>query len=1110
MTSFLIQNLDFIYVLYGVAFLAMGVLASALVKTRATDPAWRWLQAFGLIHGMNEWLEALTFSWAQVPLVVAVRTTLLLVSFLVLLEFGRRGVPPHFILRRWIYIPALIAAATCLLPDNAMLIRYGLGLPASALAAWTLWVAGRNHKGEARQFHLMAVMFVLYAFFAGLVVPPGGPGLARWLNTDTFLQLTGVPVQIFRMLAMTVVAFALWHITLQRLVQQDAASRSRPLPLYVRNLVFLLLALLMIGGFVTWQAGKQADRNHREHLLDRARAVAATLDPALMGQLTGEPDQEMTRSHRQAVRVLTEVKRISPDVAQVYLYAPRDGQLIFYACSMSSRPQEYYPSGLPYEGEMEPNDWAFFTNGIPYVTGPFRDRWGEWLSAIAPALMSPDGKNVLLALGMDLPATILLHDVRIYRTLGLLLTMALTMLVLDFFARQRQLWLAAQQLASSEEGLRHLSTELEEHVQQRTSELATANRALQQEVVAHRAAELKFRTLTDQLPAITYSVALQPEPHTIYVSPRIQDVLGYSPEEWLTDRALWIRTLHPDDAARVQTVIAHQHRTGQPFDLEYRHLTREGKVRWFRNTARYQADEKGRPVFSHGVMMDITDRVEIAQELKETGERYRLLFENSPVGIFHYDQNLILTRCNQRFADILKSDTHKLLGLQMRKLKDLSVLPALEEALAGRPGHFEGLYQTTTSNVEVWMSMNTGPVLDRNGQPAGGMGIVEDITDRRQGEEERNRNQKLESLGLLAGGIAHDFNNLLTSILGNLSLLKEQSQHPSTSAPEILEDAEHAALRARDLTQQLLTFAKGGTPVKRLTRLDTLISETVSFALRGSASRCDLQIQPDLWAAEVDPGQIAQVVQNLVINADQSMPEGGAIVVRAENLMLGHQEKSGLAEGPYVRIQVADHGVGIPAKNLEHIFDPYFTTKRKGSGLGLTTSFSIVNKHRGRISVQSDVGRGSQFNVYLPASENLRPTEEPIVPAEEKPAQKRRILIMDDESTILAVTTRMLTRAGYEVKTTKHGAEAVAAFSQAMEEQAPFDLVILDLTIPGGMGGRDAFLHLQALDPNVRALVASGYSDHTLSETLALGFAGMVPKPFTVNELLGAVREALG
>lgn len=1108
MNAFWTTNLDYVFVLYGAAFLTMGVMAGAL---RAQDPkgrlVWPWLQAFGILHGLHEWAEGLVANLGETPLVSGALKGALTLSFLLLLEFARRrtGTPPRR--RLWVTGAGLGAALACGwagFPDG---IRYLIGLPAALWTAHGLWNEPAADAAEQRWLRRCSILMIGYGLLAGLVTP--GPGWLPGLNYASFAGWAGAPVQVYRALLMVGLALGLWRLALLRLEQVTRSSHGAGAPRQVRSHLFLLMAVLALGFLVTHHLGRRASEEVRTHLLSRVKAVAASLNADMLMSLTGDPAQEMTRPHQQVVRALTEVRRMSSDIAQIYLYAREGTNFIFYACSMTERPEDYYPAGEVYEGEMEPVDLEFFDTGIPYVAGPYRDRWGEWVSAYAPALWANNGE-VKLGLGMDLPADAYQHSIRLYRTLGLLLTMGLTLLVLDFFARQRRFWLITQHLAASEADLRKLSTHLESRVEERTNELATANAALQKEVLAHRVAELKLRTLTDQLPVITYSVTLQPRPHTTFISPQVQTLLGYKREEWMQHPDFWESTLHPDDRERVVREVARANRTGEDFDLECRQVARDGTVRWFRNTARFQFDAQGHPLQVHGVMLDVTDRIQAADLVRETAERYRLLFEQSPVGVFHYDRNCVVTKCNARLATILRRPERELVGSNLHTLGDEALVQAVQEALEGRLGSCEGVYQATPSSGTIWISLRTAPVLDHQGRPAGGVAIVEDIGERRRLEEERLKSQKLESLGLLAGGIAHDFNNILTSILGNISMLRLSGELLDSDSQHILAEAEGAAKRAKDLTHQLLTFAKGGAPVKKLTRVDDLLRETVSFAMRGSASRFEVQVDNPLWAADVDAGQITQVVQNLVINADQAMPGGGSLVVRAGNIHLQDQEQPGLPAGAYLRIDVQDTGIGIPAQHLERIFDPYFTTKSKGSGLGLTTSFSIVHKHGGRLVVASEVGKGSVFTLFLPAREGVvlprhdgAPGTAAVLPAE------GRILVMDDEPAIRDLTRRMLQRHGFEVITTAHGEETLAAYRQALTEGKPYRVVILDLTIPGGLGGRETFLRLKTLDPSICALVASGYSDQTLAETLALGFIGVVPKPFTAAELWQAVQQAL-
>jgi CheY-like chemotaxis protein len=360
----------------------------------------------------------------------------------------------------------------------------------------------------------------------------------------------------------------------------------------------------------------------------------------------------------------------------------------------------------------------------------------------------------------------------------------------------------------------------------------------------------------------------------------------------------------------------------------------------------------------------------------------------------------------------------------------------------------------------------------------------------------------------LAGGIAHDFNNLLTGILGNLSLAKANLPESGVVAQRLAE-TEKATLRAKDLTQQLLTFAKGGAPIKTEASLAGLIQDAVGFAVRGTKAVCEYDWAEDLWLAEVDTGQLGQVVQNLVINAVHAMPEGGAIRLAARNLTVNPGE-SPLTPGKYVLITVKDQGLGIPPEHLAKIFDPYFTTKQGGSGLGLAVVHSIIANHAGHITVASEVGKGAVFSLYLPSTGNPSLAEKPVAVTPSLAKGQGKILVMDDEELIRDVSTAMLRQLGYEPHTANDGEEAITRYLQAQKDGQPFDLVIMDLTVPGGMGGKEALAHLRQLDPAIKAVVSSGYAnDPIMARFREYGFCGVAPKPFGLQELSKLLRMIL-
>ncbi|MEI7891658.1 MAG: PAS domain S-box protein [Myxococcales bacterium] len=401
--------------------------------------------------------------------------------------------------------------------------------------------------------------------------------------------------------------------------------------------------------------------------------------------------------------------------------------------------------------------------------------------------------------------------------------------------------------------------------------------------------------------------------------------------------------------------------------------------------------------------------------------------------------------------------------------------------------------------VERLISDSGAPIKDKFSRVIGAVVVFRDVTERRRLEQELHKSQRIEAIGILAGGIAHDFNNLLTAIIGNVSLASARAAE-NKRLTDVLDHAEHAALRAKDLTQQLLTFAKGGQPIKMLTSLEDLVRDSTNFILQGSVVRAEFLIADDLWATEVDPGQISQVIQNLVINARQAMAAGGTLVIRAENYVFADSHPVQGTLGKYVRLSLTDHGPGIPTSQLSRIFDPYFTTKSTGNGLGLAITHSIVQKHDGWIDVASTLGEGVTFSIYLPASDLI-----PSVPAEPDRVGltgRGKVLVMDDEELIQATAKALFEELGYDVVLAKDGAEALVQYSRQLELGAPVDLVILDLTIPGGMGGLECIRGLQGLDPNVKAVVSSGYSnDPVMSDFRSHGFAGVIVKPYRLEEL---------
>ncbi len=517
------------------------------------------------------------------------------------------------------------------------------------------------------------------------------------------------------------------------------------------------------------------------------------------------------------------------------------------------------------------------------------------------------------------------------------------------------------------------------------------------------------------------------------------------------------------------------------------------------------------------VFTEITEQKRAEQALRQSEERYRELFEQAVGGIYRSSPEGSFLSVNPALARILGfgkpeeviawSGSHTTPALYVKPGRREEFIAALNTS--GQLHDFESEVRHRGGGT-VWISENARAVRDSAGRLLYYEGFVTDNSARRQLESEIARASKLEAVGILAGGIAHDFNNILTVVLGNVTLA-ESDTDPNNPVSLRLQEAKRATLRARDLTLQLLTFAKGGEPVRTTIELPELLKEAAGFALHGAKARSEFDLAPGLWRVNADKGQVGQVVQNLVINAVQAMPAGGVVTVSASNVELTSTGDGGppLPPGRYVRLAVADTGLGIAPENLAKIFDPYFTTKAQGTGLGLASAYSIVRKHEGHIMAESMPGRGTVFRFWLPAVSGSAPG-----PAQSgtdgRSLFRARVLFMDDEPSIRSMAVLFMERIGYDCEVATDGAEAVKKYQEAMVAGRKYEVVVMDLTVPGGMGGREAMEHLRRLDPGVCAIVSSGYSrDPVLASYQAHGFQAVLPKPYGLDQLTKVMRAVL-
>ncbi len=664
--------------------------------------------------------------------------------------------------------------------------------------------------------------------------------------------------------------------------------------------------------------------------------------------------------------------------------------------------------------------------------------------------------------------------------------------------------LAALEIARkrTELELLHAREELELRVSERTKELSDINEQLQQEVTQRTSieeqllqSEERYRSLVEES---FDGILVHKDGEIVFANSRLHEMLDYTKGR-LEGKYFWT-ICHPGDRKLAQKfALARMRGEKAPVQYEIRLVRGDNEAFVVEINARLMQFRNGRAVLL--CIRDITGRRRAEDALRRSEEKYRLVVENASDAICVVQDGLLkfvnpkckhitgyteIELLSMRFAALVHPEDQEMLAeLHRRTLRSRSVVGTRTFRIIDKEG--------STRWVEV-----TAVLIDWAGSPAT-LNFIADVTARRKMETELLKVEKLESIGLLAGGIAHDFNNIVTAILGNISIARMYL--PSKDKVfERLTEAEKACLHAQSLTQQLLTFSKGGAPIKKLSLVSGMIKDGCQFALRGSNVRCEFVLPEDLWAVEVDGGQINQVIYNLVINAQHAMPNGGTIEVSAVNDVVTSKDGLPLGSGRYVKIAVRDYGVGIPKKILAKIFDPYFTTKNRGSGLGLATSFSIVKNHGGLITVDSEEGAGTTFHVFLPTRQETR------MPEQERDGKlvvgRGRILLMDDEPFIRDLAGEMLSLLGYEAVLAKDGAEAIDLYNTAIGSAVPFDAVIMDLTVPGGMGGGETIQRLREMDPGVKAIVSSGYSnDPIMADYKKYGFLGVVAKPYSINEL---------
>lgn len=624
----------------------------------------------------------------------------------------------------------------------------------------------------------------------------------------------------------------------------------------------------------------------------------------------------------------------------------------------------------------------------------------------------------------------------------------------------------------------------------------------------------RYHTVADFTYDWEYWIAQQNR--IVYMSPSCERITGYGSAEFMADPDLMSRIVHPEDASVYER---HRHRrvdlsegSGSE-EIEFRILTRSNELRWIHHICQpiHGADGTFRGMRASN--RDITERKRAEDDLKRVVNEQKIIIENLGVGVlFLKDRKIIWANrsLGNMFGYTLEEAVGKDTEMFYPDRKTYSETGEKAYAALSRGGIycFETQLKRNSGSL-MWCNL-VGQAVNPANLQEGAIWLIEDITARKNMEAELSRTRNLESLGILAGGIAHDFNNLLQALLGNIDMAKIYTPVTSKAWP-FLSNAELAYNAAVNLTGQLIAFSSGGNSVRQTLQPGQLIREVISIILEGSGIKTVFDLPQTLRSIHVDTSQLRQVIGNIALNAQDAMPADGILMVSASNELLKSDDISGLAPGAYVKISIRDQGAGIDPEILPKIFDPYFSTKergpQKGMGLGLTVADAIIRKHNGTIKIASDPGKGTVVHIYLPAAAADTETSD----MNNNAAQTgRRVLVMDDEASVYRIVADYLEFIGYSVDTVLNGEEAIRAYAAAQQACRPYAVVLLDLEIPGGMGGQETFLKLQEIDPKVRAIISSGYSSDPIMLDYSLyGYKGALVKPYRLEALKEMLEKIL-
>jgi PAS domain S-box-containing protein len=937
------------------------------------------------------------------------------------------------------------------------------GLGCSILAAWAVFILARKRK--AFYLSLAALALLVYGLTIPLTLTPDQFALIPVISSlikkaENLRILFGVQVA-----ASFLISLAMWfyyqdQVWRQAVKEKLSGGESLIYPAYF---LLAICLIVLLGGISTGLYGQNLAREMKEDLASRARIVAAALPSEAIKQLAASQIDVGTAPYEGLKRLLTTLQTASKECRFIYLLTFHQEEVVFLVDSEPVESPDYSPPGQIYQ-EASPILKSMAAAPHAFVEGPQSDRWGTWITAFEVIKDPSTGKFLALA-GLDIDAREWQKKIALHKLLPINITLLMIILLTGFYISQQKLLASTRHLAVSEERYRSL-------VEGSPNGICLFDR------------EGRFQAINRNGLAM-----LGVQEGEIFGKP-FQDI--------------WSREQQPRVAQAFDQLAA-----GTMVSFEGEIARPQGKHYFWHVVLNPIKGKLNAMLGSVGILEDITERKQAEEALRNRQAKLDGIFRAAPVGI-GLTVDRVFKEVNDQVCIMTGYSREELLERNSRFL-----YPSQEEfEVVGRE-KYRQIAEQGKGTVETRWQSQDGSIIDvmlssaplfPGSEAREILFTAMDITERKKLEAARYTLDKMESLGIMAGGIAHDFNNVLMAILGNVSLVNLAAT--VSEIQERLKDAEQGCRQAMLLAKQLLTFARGGAPVKKPDDVKQIVQEATRLALSGSKTKTLFNFPDDLWHVDVDRGQMHQVFTNLLINADQAMPLGGVIHLQAENYPVRRTKSPALIPGNYVLVRIADQGVGIAPDQLDKIYDPYYSTKQKGSGLGLATVYSIIKQHGGIIACESLLGQGTTFHLYLPALGQWGKAEK--LGGDILRTGHGRILILDDDARVRVVMGRMLEKLGYNSVFASEGQEALDLYDKARSDRQPFDLVILDLTIPGGMGGLETLRGLLAQNPEIKAIVSSGYADDpVLANFQKFGFRGVITKPYRIADLSEVIHRTL-